>query len=373
MTDSSPQVAASAKANLALRFVRSADPAALLLVKRGIQAVGGEGVQGIVHYAINLMLIAQLRPEQYSIFASVILFSGIAVSYMNALASTSLQVHLPHLDGDDAVELQATLLAVAIFVATFVVVVASSVLLVTGGGLFLACTAGGVIGLWSMRTFVKAIGYAHGKGVIALTTDGLYAAIASVVLLINVFGGRLQLPYVLSFLLTANIGAIFAGGIAVNRIARLDLRRANFNSYRRLFHEVGWTALGNTATTIQAYAYAFALRDVNRAAFAALSASLALFGPVRLAVGAWQNAVRADLARSTNLCISYHNCNCMSHTRNRDCVYVARSRFSPLSSLHGIRYAVSDVWLARGQLRLRSESSAQRRAPSPEALPPNYL
>src|SRR5947208_2271288 len=57
-------------------------------------ALSGEALQSIFHFCLNLLLIRQLNPHQYGVFAVIFVLGGIALTYSNAVVSIPAGVHI---------------------------------------------------------------------------------------------------------------------------------------------------------------------------------------------------------------------------------------------------------------------------------------
>src|ERR1700674_1199106 len=65
-----------------------------VLGRNYLLSLGGEGLQSVFHFGLNLLLIRLLAPYDYGVFAIVFILGGISLTYGNALVSIPANIHI---------------------------------------------------------------------------------------------------------------------------------------------------------------------------------------------------------------------------------------------------------------------------------------
>lgn len=263
-------------------------------------SLGGEGVQSVFHFALNLILIRAATVRDYGIFAIVFIVGGIAITYGNATVSVPVTVHIPKLRSSGSIAFLDVVFG-SVAVAT-----SGALAVLVGLGLWLtvcpaveAMAAGAFVGLWTLRNHVRATLFAR-RAMPALTLSDLsYSAGGAAFVAVLLWGeaGEPQVTSVFWALAVANVIGIGVALKAVHARVRISFRRSVLARYRVIWADVAWSLFGVTMWNIQGQAQTFLVAAMaGPAAYAPIAAGIVLFNPLRLTLGAVFNVIRPEFA-----------------------------------------------------------------------------
>ncbi|GGE10610.1 hypothetical protein GCM10011390_32080 [Aureimonas endophytica] len=275
-----------------------AAPAALL--RRGALMLSGEMLQSAFHFALNIVLIHQLAPTDYGIFAIVMLMGGLALTYMRSLAGLPANLLIPaHAGRRRALPFEVTFGTVAALSALAMGLATAALLALwlrsdslVAGGAFVA--------LWALRSYLRSLAFAKGRQGEASLGDLTFALTGALLVAGFALGWRGADPLNSVFMLLAaanGAGILMALGLA-RRWPRLTLRRSMRRRYGTIGRQVLWSVLGTTTTNIQGQGQVMLIAAcAGPAAYAPLAAMTVMFAPLRMLTAAIGNMVQPELAR----------------------------------------------------------------------------
>jgi O-antigen/teichoic acid export membrane protein len=164
----------------------------------------------------------------------------------------------------------------------------------------MAASAGLFVGLWALRSYVRAALYARRDPARVAGSDLAFivtgVALGASLLLVEM-GGERGLTAAFALLAGANMAGLAASFAGAGRSVRVSFRRALRRRYRRHWHMLSWSLVGVTTSNVQSQFQTFLVALLaGPAAFAPIAAATILLAPLRLAVGALIALVQPDFA-----------------------------------------------------------------------------
>ena len=192
--------------------------------------LGGESLQSGLHFALNLALMAMLPPQDYGTFAFTLVMGGVGLYYMRSLAAMPASTYIGRARraafGDFC---EGAFGAAALTVSAVIALVAGLMLSTFSDGP--AWSGGAMVGLWSLRSHLRTVGYARRRPVAVIAGDAAFAVVGALAsgLALSLTEDRLQ--NVLLALALAN----FAGS-AVLSLCRRAAPLIDFGARARAFY-----------------------------------------------------------------------------------------------------------------------------------------
>jgi O-antigen/teichoic acid export membrane protein len=269
-------------------------------VQKYTVAIGGQALLSGFNFALNILLVRSLVPADYGIFALAIVAGTVGIGLNSALASAPLSVYTPGL-GRQAPRraLEATFSAVSVLLSLLIAAVTFALALALADQPAVALAFAGFVAAWTQRFYVRSIAFARRRPQVAFMGDALYVgtSLAGLALCWWWQGPLASVVVPLSVLGIANLGVSAVELAALGIAPRPALRRRTLARYRRIWREVRWSLLGVITTSLQDQAHSMIVTGMaGPAAFAPLAAGQVIFGPIRVALQAWQMVMRPELA-----------------------------------------------------------------------------
>jgi O-antigen/teichoic acid export membrane protein len=265
--------------------------------------LAGEAVQSIFHFILNVSLIRTFAPYEYGSFAITFMTGVIAISFSDALFGVFATVHIPSKRWAASRVLDVTLGSVALAGCTVTSLVSAVGIWLWLGSLIASSFAGGFIGLWALRNYVRAVLLARlgtGGAIRATLSDISYAMLGAGLLgvLSFVFRIPLTLEFVFGCLCAANSVGILLCLLKQPRRPRISLRVRTFKRYGKLWREISWSLVGAATATIQGQSQMLLVAGIaGPAAFAPIAAGFVLTSPIRVFSATVANVLRPELSR----------------------------------------------------------------------------
>ena len=265
-------------------------------------AVLAQGVVSGFHFALNLVLLRLVAPEQYGLFAFAFVLALFASAVNNALIATPLTVWTPVVR-DPAERAAQEGLFSALNLALAAALALAGLLWTWLDPDALASTGLGTtafVALYAARHYSRSAGYARMRPLVTAAGDLTYVAVGALGVGALALGSRgVPIGAVLALLALANLAAMLVEHLG--REGRPRLLRppslARLGGYREIWHQSRWALVGSLTTLFLAQAHSLLVVWADGpGAFAPLAAGLVLFGPVRIALLTWQNMVKPELA-----------------------------------------------------------------------------
>lgn len=274
----------------------------LALGRRFALGIVGEGAQSAFHFGLNVALLRRLSEYDYGLFAIVFVMGSLALTYSNALVATPVAVALPRLRRSGAADVQDGVFGAVAALSSAGLALATGLILLFSTSLAeVAAAAGLVIGLWSLRNYIRAALFARREPQHAVTGDACFAGtgILLTALVIAFVPAERTLAGALAALAVANAAGCAGALLAAGRGLRLSFDRRTWRHYRRHRSMVSWALVGVTTSNVQAQCQTFLVAAlVGPAAFAPIAAGLLLHAPLRIAVAALIGIVRPDFSEA---------------------------------------------------------------------------
>jgi O-antigen/teichoic acid export membrane protein len=269
-------------------------------IRRYTASIASQGALSAFSFLLSLFMLRVMNVEDFGLFALVVVIANVFAGISNALAATPLTVYVPALAAQrERIRMEATLAAAngLLCIALTAVTLAGSYLYRPDFGFAGACAA--YVGTFCARHYWRTAAFARRRPEVALSTDLVYVAlgIAALAAAMAMAGASLDVGLAFAVLSAVNVMSMIGIGQRLAIGPRLPLRRFMPAIYRRVWDECGWSLLGVVTSAVQTQAHSFVVSSFSGpAAFAPLAAGNALFGPMRMAVVAWQMVARPDFA-----------------------------------------------------------------------------
>lgn len=262
-------------------------------------AVTGQASLSVFNFALNVLLVRTLVPQDYGSFALCLVFATLATSISGALACSPLIVFGTAREGRPSRRAVEVLLStVNAGIVLLVLVAAGPLLFLLIGQPPLVCAAGALfIAGFTARLYTRTFCYARHRPRVALAGDLASISLAALVLLIAArFGSGLSLTVVFLALAAGNFAAMLLEAARLRLGSRLVIRPSSLRRYPGIWRQVRWSLVGSTTTLVQAQAHSFLVTAAyGPAALAPLAAGQVIFGPVRIMMTAWHAVMQPDV------------------------------------------------------------------------------
>ncbi|WP_156387531.1 hypothetical protein [Methylobacterium sp. Leaf399] len=271
------------------------------LGRRFVLMLGGEVLQSVFHFGLNIALVHALVPHDYGLFAIVFLIGGIALTFVRAVAGMPASVFIPQARGARAMRAQAVTFGSGAALLSLAMGLGTALVLAIPLGAATAAAGGAFVGLWCLRSYLRNMLFACRRPGIAGISDATFAGTGTVLLACLLAGGRadLVLPGSLAVLAAAHGIAILAGLAAFREPVRISLGRHVLRRYRGLWRSLAWSVAGVATANIQAQGQTLLVALLaGPAAYAPIAATLVLFSPLRLSASVVVNLMQPEMAAS---------------------------------------------------------------------------
>ena len=238
-----------------------------------------------------------MPPREYGAFAFVLVLGGVGLTYVRALAAMPASTYIGRARNAAQADFYEGLFgAAALLLCGALAAAAGAILAVSSPGAAVGGAA--VVGLWSLRSFLRTIGFARRQawavtlGDAAFAVTGVMASAAA----LRLDHDRLQ--GVLFALALANV--VGAATLALARGARLraDFGRRARRFYLQLAWRLAWSLYSVTATILLGQGVAFlVVAFAGPAGFAPIAAMLAFFAPLRIFSMSLANMLQPEISR----------------------------------------------------------------------------
>lgn len=271
------------------------------LASRFVLMLGGEILQSVFHFGLNIALVRALPPREYGLFAIVFLIGGIALTFVRAVAGVPVSIFVPQARRADAVRAYAvsfgsgaTLLALALGLGT-------ALILAIPIGPEAALAGGAFVGMWCLRSYLRNMLFSRHRPGIAGIGDATFT-LSGTLLLVSLLwwaGEGQLLAGSLAVLAIAHAAGILAALAALREPVRFSLGRHVVRRYRRLWRSLAWSVASVAISNIQAQGQTLLVALLaGPAAYAPIAATLVLFSPLRLSASVVVNLTQPEMAAS---------------------------------------------------------------------------
>ena len=264
---------------------------------RFIGMVGGEAMQSAFHFALNIALVQLMAPQDYGVFAIVMVIGGLGLTYVRAFCGMPASIYIGRSHSRRAAG------AYDVTFGSGALVLSAVLGLVTAAAMGFwnppcAWLAGGFVALWCLRSYLRMAMFAFALQravVVADTAFTLAGAVLALALLPSAIDNRLQAA--LTVLLAANGLGVLAQLLLARRPMRFSLGAPVRRRYGRLWHQLGWSGISVTTANLQGQALSLLVAGfAGPAAYAPIAAGLVLFVPLRIIATALANLMQPIVA-----------------------------------------------------------------------------
>lgn len=259
--------------------------------------LGGEGMQSGLHFGLNLTLMALLPAQEYGAFAFTLVLGGVGLVYMRSLAAMPASTYIGRASSEAAAAFyEGAFGAAALAISIVVAAVAGAILSIWSESGALSGAA--AVGLWSLRSHLRTVGFARRRPAAVTIGDAAFAASGIVAVAAALWLDADRLEGALAALAFANVVGMAAMSLARGVRPRADFGRRARRFYLRLALRLFWSLYSVTATILLGQGVAFLVVAVaGPAAFAPIAAMLAFFAPLRIFWMSLSNMLQPEISR----------------------------------------------------------------------------
>lgn len=268
-------------------------------IRRLMLGMGGQAIISVFNFVVSVTLIRTLPPEDYGLYAMVVMFAGLATAVDGALVCGPLTVYGTRRHGRPsraAVESLLSSIHVLIVAALFPIIVAITAL-VTNGSHAVDLAFGVYVAAVVSRNFSRSYAQARQRPGAALAGDATLVGFALAMLGARYFlSGSLSLVFVLHAFAISNAIAMCVDIYLLRLSPRITFRWRSLRQYVPIWRHMRWALIGATSTAAQAQAHGLAVTTfAGPAALAPLAAGQVLYGPLRLLLVVWHSIMQPEL------------------------------------------------------------------------------
>ena len=279
--------------------VRGMSLASSLFNARYTAAVGAQALVSGFHFALNLVLVRQIAPYDYGVFAFAFVLAMFAQAINNALISTPLTVYTPVIK--DAAERSRQESMLSVVNLMFCAVLFTIGLAYIPFSELNATTIASIslfVAMYAARQYSRSFGYARLRPLVTAAGDTTYMLSGTAILATLItLDSSPQVSLILIALALANFIAICVETALLHGRDVLALFKGHWRGYGMIWEQSRWALAGAVTTLLMGQAHSLiVVKSHGPAAFAPLAAGAVLFGPVRVALMTWQNMVKPEMA-----------------------------------------------------------------------------
>lgn len=268
------------------------------IARRLVMMVGGEAMQSGFHFALNLVLVHMLSAKGYGIFAIVMVFGGLSLTYIRSLTALPASISIGQSTTRSAADANDVTFGSAALLLSVLMGVGVAILLhlwLDSGAIVGGC----FVGLWAMRSHLRITFFARKWQNSASLSDLVFTLSGFLGLLAIARYGTGDLLFWVFLLLAAANGLSILAMLALSRRRlRVSFGAPMRRRYYRLWPQLSWSALSVTTANLQGQGVAVLVTAIaGPAAYAPIAAVLLLFVPLRVAITAVVNMVQPDIAK----------------------------------------------------------------------------
>lgn len=269
---------------------------------RFLVMLGGEVLQSVFHFGLNLALVRVLAPAEYGVFAIIFLVGGIGLTFVRALAGVPASIVIPQARGLPAVRAYAVTFGSGAIALSLVIAAGTAGVLLAFVEAPTAWAAGAFVGAWSVRSALRTLLFARRRPGIAGVGDLAFTVTGTVLFALLILADRGDaLPGSLAVLAAAHAIGIGACLAALGEPVRIALRRRALRHvlrcYRALWRSLAWSVAGVAIANVQAQGQTLIVALLaGPAAYAPIAATLVLFAPLRLPASVAVNLMQPEMA-----------------------------------------------------------------------------
>jgi len=259
--------------------------------------LGGEGMQSGLHFGLNLALMALLPPQEYGAFAFTLVLGGVGLVYMRSLAAMPASTYIGRARSEAAADFYEGVFGAAALGVSLPMAAAAGAIL-SRWSASAAISGAAAVGLWSLRSHLRTVGFARRRAGAVTLGDAVFAAtgVAATALALEFDSDPLQ--GALAALAIANVAGAVAISLARGARPRADFGRRARRFYLQLAWRLSWSLYSVTATVLLGQGVAFLVVGVaGPAAFAPIAAMLAFFAPLRIFSMSLANMLQPEISR----------------------------------------------------------------------------
>ena len=259
--------------------------------------LGGESMQSGLHFGLNLALMALLPAQEYGAFAFTLVLGGVGLVYMRSLAAMPASAYIGRAQSSAVADFYEGAFGAAALVASVATAAIAGAILSTWSA-NAAFGGAAAVGLWSLRSHLRTVGFARRRALAVTIGDAAFAATGLLASAVALWLDPDRLQGALAALAFANIAGMAAMSLARGARPKADFGRRARRFYLRLAWRLAWSLYSVTATVLLGQGVAFLVVGVaGPAAFAPIAAMLAFFAPLRIFSMSLSNMLQPEISR----------------------------------------------------------------------------
>ncbi len=259
--------------------------------------IGGEAMQSGLHFGLNLALIALMPAQDYGAFAFTLVLGGVGLTYVRSLTAMPASTYIGRARSPAFADFYEGAFGAAALALCLAMAGVAYVILATFGEKA-ALSGAAVVGLWSLRSHLRTIGFARRQAVAVTIGDAAFAATGALASAAALRFASDRLEGVLLALAFANIAGAAALSLARGASPRFDFTSRARRFYTSLAWRLVWSLYSVTAVILQGQGVAFlVVAFAGPAAFAPIAAVMAFFAPLRIFSLSLANMLQPEISR----------------------------------------------------------------------------
>jgi hypothetical protein len=259
--------------------------------------LGGEGMQSGLHFGLNLALMTLLPPQEYGAFAFTLVLGGVGLVYMRSLAAMPASTYIGRARSEAAADFYEGVFGAAALGVSLAMAAAAGAIL-SHWSTDAAISGAAAVGLWSLRSHMRTVGFARRRAGAVTLGDAVFAATGVAATAAALWLDPDRLDGALTALAIANVAGALAIAAARGARPRADFGRRARWFYLRLARRLSWSLYSVTATVLLGQGVAFLVVGLaGPAAFAPIAAMLAFFAPLRIFSMSLANLLQPEISR----------------------------------------------------------------------------
>ncbi len=266
-------------------------------LRRLALVLGGEAMQSGLHFGLNIALIALLPARDYGTFAFTLVLGGVGLTYVRSLTAMPASTYIGRARSEVVAHFyEGAFGAAALTLCAAMALIAGAVIATWSPDA--AVSGAAVVGLWSLRSHLRTVGFARRRAGAVTSSDAVFAAIGVAASAAALHFAQDQLQGVLYALALANFAGAATLSLARRAPPRADFGRRARWFYFRLARRLAWSLYSVTATILQGQGVAFlVVAFAGPEAFAPIAAMLAFFAPLRIFALSLANMLQPEISR----------------------------------------------------------------------------
>ncbi|MDE3176690.1 MAG: hypothetical protein KGM15_11370 [Pseudomonadota bacterium] len=254
-------------------------------------------MQSGLHFGLNLALIALLPARDYGSFAFTLVLGGVGLTYVRSLTAMPASTYIGRARSEAFAHFyEGAFGAAALTLCAVMAAISGAVIAIWSPDA--AFSGAAVVGLWSLRSHLRTIGFARRRAGAVTISDAVFATTGVAASAAALHFAQDLLQGVLYALALANVAGAAALSLARRAPPLFDFGRRARWFYFLLARRLAWSLYSVSATILHGQGVAFlVVAYAGPAAFAPIAAMLAFFAPLRIFGLSLANMLQPEISR----------------------------------------------------------------------------